>query len=196
MATLLNKKTFYIRIIREAGITLMLVLLSYFVIAALRDQIMQVNTTIYTTQETRALRDFYETTYTQMHAQMNDITDAKRSISAALPATEDIREFLDMLNTLGTKHAVAIQVGVGSAQPDAIAYESIALRTIVFTIDARGQIQNIRKFVTDIEKLPYFFTIMSIEERSLGTASSERALTIRSKLWTKPEQVLTRMQAK
>lgn len=190
----LNKQSFTLLIYRELRVIVLVIAIAFFVIYQIRGQITDVNDNIYTANELSTLREFYKDTYENMYKQLGNITDAKRIITSALPPTEDLREFLGVLNTFGAKHSVDIQTNIGETKLDSITYEDIPLRTVGITINLRGSIKNVRDYIADIEKLSYFFTIISIDERSSDATATQRSTTVQGKLWTKPEQMLTRTQ--
>ncbi len=190
-----NKKYIFKGVLKEISIIFVISITAFLFIKEVRAQITEVNDVIYIANETNTLRDFYKETYDKYNKDIQNIADAQKAISTSLPPTEDIREFLGVLNTYATKNNVEVNISVGGAQIDSAKYEDIALRTIPITLSVNGQTQNIRSYVGEIEKLPYFWTIISYDEKALDQVAKQRIAVINTKLWTKPEQLLTRMQS-
>lgn len=190
-----NKRILLFGILKETAIISFFVLVSYYSVTALREQIDIVNTNIQNNNEIDAVRDSYKETYDKYSKSTEEIINVKKILLSALPPTEDLREFLGILNTIASKNSVTANIGMGDSQIDTIKYEDIPLRTIPLTINIQGQKDNIRSYIADIEKLPYFFTITSLDEKSIDEASKKRVTTMTAKLWTEPAQVLTRTQS-
>lgn len=189
------KKILLKNIVKELGIILAIVILTFFTIKEIRAQIDDINLNIFKTNEITSTRAFYKETYEKYNKDIQDIINANQVILRALPPTEDIREFMGILNTYGAKHSVEINVNAGPAQIDTIAIGDVRLQTIPVSISISGAFQNIRDYIKDIESLPYFFTITNLEEHSIDATSKNRGIVISAKLWTKPEQDLTKMQS-
>lgn len=191
-----NKTSYILSTLKELKFTFVVILLTIFSIYQIRLQISKVNENIYNTNKMNSTREFYKNTYESLHEQIPNIIITKNIIAAALPPTEDTRDFIELLNTYGKKHSLDIQTNVGESQLETVTYADIPLRTLPISINASGPIDNIRGFIDDIEHVPYFFSILSLEERGIDVATKQRVVTIQTKLWTKPVQVITRMQSK
>lgn len=191
-----TKKSYLVQTLKGLRVTALVIVFTMVAIYQIRVEIASVNKDILNTNKMNSTREFYRDTYELLHRQIPGIINTKNIIAAALLPTEDSSEFLELLKTFGTKHSLVIQTNVGETQLETVSYEDIPLRTLPITISVSGPIDNIRSFIYDIEHVPYFFSIVSIDERGVDIATKKRIATIKAKLWTKPDQVITRMQTK
>lgn len=191
-----NKTSYILQTLKEFRFTFLVIILTTIFISQIRIQINKVNDNIVDIKKTNATYSSYRDIYETLHKKVSDIITTENILSQALPPTEDAREFIELINTYGKKHSLDIQTNVGDSQLETIMYIDIPLRTLPITINAAGTKENIRNFIADIEKVPYFFSIVGIDERGDDIATKQRTTNIQSKLWTKPDQVITRMQAK
>lgn len=116
----------------------------------------------------------------------NDVYEG--SLNALLP-TEDIHTLTDAIQGLAGKHGVA--VNLSAAAPTA-GPSNGALK--LFSIDTNLQITGsrsaVRSFIADMEKLPYFYSILRFSENYdelKNTVNTQLAV----RLWAKGTQVLT-----
>lgn len=191
-----NKISFIMETLKGLRFTFVVIILTVVFIYQIRGEIEKVNKDIITANKANATISSYRNTYETLNKKVPDIISSKNMLSQALPPTEDSREFIELLKTYGKKHNLDIVTNVGDSQLETITYSNIPLRTLPITINAIGNQENIRNFIRDIEKVPYFFSITSVDERGSDIATKQRTISIQSKLWTKPDQVITRMQAK
>lgn len=194
MAALLEKKTFRFRIIRELTIIFVVILGTYFSSMQLRSSIDQINTTIITQNNIYGLRELHKTTFDLLNEHLRSMKALRSQIELALPPTEDISEFLKIIDTYALKHGVSANTAVGSAVVTSIKQDSIALQTITITIDVTGEVTAIRSYIDDIEHLPYFFSINSVDDKRDPQRPAFRRTLLSGTLWTKPEQTLTQRQ--
>lgn len=190
-----NKKLLLIGVLKESIAIFVILIISYLSIGVFRDHINSVNANIKSNAEVDALRNSYKETYDKYSKSLENISNAKKTILQALPPTEDLREFMGILNTIASKNSITANVGIGESQVDVIHFEDIPLRTIPFTISIQGSTDNVRAYISDIEKLPYFFTLQSYDEKAIDETAKKRNVIITAKLWTKPDQLLTKMQS-
>jgi Tfp pilus assembly protein PilO len=194
MASLLDKKTFRFRIIRESLLIFVIILSTYFLGAQLRGRIEQINGTIIAENNLYGLTQFHKETFDLLNEHLRSIRELRDQIIRALPPTEDIREFLKILDTYALKHGVLTSVGVGAATVTNIKVNDVTLQAITINIDLTGELTAVRAYITEIEHLPYFFTITNINEKRDPTKPAFRHTIITGTLWTKPEQTLTQRQ--
>jgi hypothetical protein len=191
-----NKTSYILNTLKELRFTFYIIALTIIAIFQIRIQINKVSENIAGANKINTTISSYRTTYESLHSKVPGIILTRNILASALPPTEDSREFTELLNTFGKKHSLDIQTNVGDSQLETITYSNIPLRTLPITINVIGTLENIRNFIGDIEKVPYFFSIVSIDERGKDTTTQQRTTTIQSKLWTKPDQIITRMQSK
>jgi hypothetical protein len=194
MASLLDKKTFRFRIIRESIIILVVILSTYVIDQQLRAQITQVNGTIVAENDLYGLHLIHKETYDILNEQLRAIRSIHAQINQALPPTEDIRDFLNILDTYAKKHGVITSINVGTAVVSDIKDGDVALQTIAMSIDINGEVNAVRGYIAELEHLPYFFTITNIDEKRDLAQAAFRHTVIAGTLWTKPQQALTQRQ--
>ncbi|HXK37680.1 MAG TPA: hypothetical protein VJ579_01275 [Candidatus Paceibacterota bacterium] len=194
MSSLLDKKTFRFRIIRESTLILVIILCTYIVSNQLRDRIGQINGTIISENNLYGLTQFRKETFDILGEHLRSMKELREQITRALPPTEDIREFLKILETYALKHGVAATIGVGAATITNIKTDNISLQAITIHIDVTGELSAVRAYIREIEHLPYFFTITNIDEKRDLNQPAFRHTIIAGTLWTKPEQTLTQRQ--
>ena len=194
MSSPLDKKTFRFRIARESIFIFVAILGTYFLIGQLRAHIEQVNSAIVAENNLYGLRELHRDSYALLDARLTAIRNLEDQINHALPPTEDIRDFLALLETYANKHGVKFSSSVGSVSVSSIKEDTVALQTITIAIDLSGELGAVRGYIADLEHLPYFFTITSINEHQDSTNPSFKHTVISGTLWTKPQQTLTQMQ--
>lgn len=194
MASLLDKKTFRFRIARESMLIFVVILSTYFLSMQLRAHIESINQTIIEENNLYSLRDIHKNTFNLLNEHLRAIRELHLQINNALPPTEDISEFLKTLDTYATKHGVLITTSVGSAAVSDLKLGKIALQTITITIGLNGESGAVRSYISEIEHLPYFFALTSIDERRDTAKPTIQHTVLSGTLWTKPEQTLTQRQ--
>lgn len=194
MSALLEKKTFRFRIIRESVIISAVILGTYFLSMQLRTVIGQINATIITQNNIYGLHELHKETFDLLNEHLRSIKSLRTQIDLAYPPTEDISEFLKIIDTYATKHGVVANTVLGSATVSTIKQDDIALQTIAITIDITGEVTAIRSYIDELEHLPYFFGISSIDDKRDPQRPAFRRTMLSGTLWTKPEQTLTQRQ--
>ncbi len=194
MASLLDKTTFRIRIIRESALILVVIFATYLINIQLRVQIEQTDAAIVSENNLYGLREYHQETFDLLEQRLVAMKAITERIDKALPATEDIGDFLTILSTYGAKNGVVVNVSVGTAAISTIQKDGVALQTIAIAIDVNGEANALRQYINAIEHLPYFFAISGIDERRDPAKPGFRHLVIAGTLWTKPTQTLTQMQ--
>lgn len=194
MASLLDTKTFRLRILRELAIILAVILSTYIIDIQLRSRIEQIDNTIISQNSIYGLEQYHKETFDLLNQHLRNIHEIRDEINRALPPTEDIREFLKILDTYAQKHGVAMNLSVGTAVVSPIRQDDVSLQTIAIDISVGGEVNAIRAYIGELEHLPYFFTINTIDEKRDPAKPAFRQTVISGTLWTRPEQTLTQRQ--
>lgn len=194
MASLLDKKTFRFRIIRESGLIALIILGTFFATAQIKKHIEQVNGAIIAENSLYGMRQFQKDSFDALNEHLRSIQMLRDQITRALPPTEDIREFQKILDTFAQKRGVLATVAVGGVTPSTIKLGNITLQTITISIDITGETNAIRGYISEVEHLPYFFTITNFDEKRDPTKPASRHTILTGTLWTKPEQTLTQRE--
>lgn len=168
----------------KAGIA---VLLAVVVIVFTGTQIGKVTKSL---QQKRALDSVFEKrseTVLVLEKDLQIVGDKDKKIQAALLSSDNILEFVGILESLANQYALQqnLKFGIPVAVPSD--EEGVNLASIDYNITLQGNVSTLEKYLADFEKLPYFTHASSV---SLTTQSPQgwddnSNITIQAKLYVR-----------
>lgn len=118
------------------------------------------------------------------------VGDGDRRIKESFPPSDDILNFISILENLADQTAIKQIYAFGVPVPAPDAGNAIPLYTIDFSITANGNIYTLINYFRGFEKLPYFSKISNITILGSGVRGWEDGAqaTMQAKVYTTPSK--------
>jgi hypothetical protein len=131
--------------------------------------------------------------FDHLRSELSATIEVKNSALNALLPTEDIRPLNDALESLASKNGILL--GFTASIPQAESQnKDRPLYSISTTLQITGTKDASRRFIRDIERLPYFYSITRFSEQA-SESGGQVSTVLNAKLWTRPTQALTESPA-
>lgn len=184
-----NSHYYQIRIAKELGIIAGIVFVGVVSISILQNRIENSVITGANTRSTANKATNELMRFDNLRKELSATNDVyEGSLNALLP-TEDIHTLTDAIQGLAGKHGVVVNLSA-AAPISGPSNGILKLFSIDTNLQVAGSKSAVRSFIADVEKLPYFCSILRFSENYdelKNTVNTQLAL----RLWTKGTQVLT-----
>lgn len=124
----------------------------------------------------------------QLRGQYLRVADNERLIRAALLPSDNVLEFVTALESISAKDSVtqSIHFDVPKDAGETIAEPAANLEQIAFTLTIQGNIFTFIRFLSDLERLPYFIKVegIAIGATAAGGWQNTSNIVLRGTLYT------------
>lgn len=159
---MLNRRSLWTTIGRNAAIALGVIAVAGAVIALLAGQIASMSENI---KESKRISAALDARQELLAGLMTDMQAAKgageRVRTAFLPAT-DVLEFVGATESMALKHNVTETITFDTPRETPHTIDEVSLVEIPFALSVEGNVFTFLAFLADVERLPYFMKITSI----------------------------------
>lgn len=187
--TSFSARYYQFRIAKELGIIAGVIFVGIFTLSILQGRIVQSVLTIASSHSLANKENEELERFDYLRNELTATNDVyEGSLSALLP-TEDIHTLTDAIQGLAGKHGVVVNFTASTPLPGP-SNITLKLFSIDTSVQATGARSAVRAFISDLEKLPYFYSITHFSENydeQRGTVNTQLSM----RLWTKATQVLT-----
>jgi Tfp pilus assembly protein PilO len=175
-------------LLRDATMTAGSVVLALILIWFISGQISSSVDKVVANNELNATLGLQNNEVAQLRGQYLHVADNENLIRAALLPSDNVLEFVTALESIASKDGVtqSIHFDVPKATGETISDPSANLEQIAFTLTVQGNIFTFIRFLSDIERLPYFMKIegMAINATATGGWQNTSNVVLHGTLYT------------